>query len=202
MPTFFDGIQRSFADVAVQPAAAATGDGQIDTVQFLEAASGLTLLFDTLGASFMVVKNDIAGNITKLRTRYDQSPSKSKTLQDLVRAEVAEKQNTASNGLLWLKRALDFTVVSLQRNQTNPTEELSVSFSKSYETTLSKHHNFLIRKVFSVALSACPTRADFYAKLAAGDMAKMLEQFKAWIAALAAQVAIIDAFLHALGIEK
>jgi Glycolipid transfer protein (GLTP) len=54
------------------------------------------------------------------------------------------------DALLWLKRALEFTSLSLRRSVDNPAEELSVSFGTAYKTTLSLHHNFMIRPMFSV----------------------------------------------------
>eukprot|EP00842_Homolaphlyctis_polyrhiza_P005706 jgi/Hompol1/6136/HPOL_000505-RA len=159
-------------------------------------ANNPTRLADTLGTAFAVVKSDMQGNITKLQTRHDQAPAKSATLQDLVNAEKAEKKSTATEGLLWLKRGLQFTAFGLRRNIDNPIEELSVSFGKAYELTLSKHHNFMIRGVFSpltpvhmqLAMNACPSRAEFYKKLAGEDPAKMKEQLSAWLSALEKQV--------------
>lgn len=40
----------------------------------------------------------------KIRTRQEAKPEQSKTLQDLVNNELAEKSKTASEGLLWLVR--------------------------------------------------------------------------------------------------
>lgn len=45
-----------------------------------------------------------------------------------------------------LKRA--FT--AYLQNLTDKSEELSASFTKAYEVTLSKHHNMFIRPIFSV----------------------------------------------------
>nr|KAJ3422353.1 hypothetical protein HK105_000078 [Polyrhizophydium stewartii] len=153
-------------------------------------------MFDTLGSAFSVVKSDVQGNITKLRTRHDQAPAQSATLQSLVEAEKAENKNTATVGLLWLKRALEFTALGLRRNVDNPGEELSASFHKAYDATLSKHHTFML------AMSACPSRADFYKKLAGSDPNKMQGQLASWLGALENQVRIIDQFLRAKGIEK
>ena len=51
---------------------------------------------------------------------------------------------------MWLLRGLDFTSKALQNAQANQSEELSVAFSKAYEGTLKKHHNFVVKGVFSV----------------------------------------------------
>lgn len=49
---------------------------------------------------------------------------------------------------------MEFLAQAFLRCLENPTEELAVSFSKSYETTLQQHHGFLVRNVFSVRFSA------------------------------------------------
>ena len=80
-----------------------------------------------------------------------------------------------------------------------------MSFSKAYEVTLSKHHNFMIRPVFSLAMKACPARAEFYKKLAGPDTnndAKMKQQLGEWLSALESQVKTIDQFLRSVGQEK
>jgi hypothetical protein len=79
-----------------------------------------------------------------------ENPAVYGTLQAIVLAEQSIKKKTATEGLLWLKRGLEFTVAALSRNVHDPNEELSVSFSKAYEGTLSKFHNFIARGIFSV----------------------------------------------------
>jgi len=48
-------------------------------------------------------------------------------------------------------RGLDFTAQALRRSMDNPAEELNISFTKAYESTLRKHHKMLVRPVFSVS---------------------------------------------------
>ncbi|KAI0633556.1 het-c2 protein [Trametes polyzona] len=176
---------KSFADVPIT-------DAGVDTLAFLEAAQGVVGLFDLLGsAAFTPVQNDLKGNIAKVRARYDAAPEKSTTLELLVENEKGEKKRTATEGLMWLLRGLSFTCKALQAAQANPTEELSAAFSKSYEATLKKFHNFVVKGIFSVAMKACPYRADFYSKLAADPAGgpsvpadKLNEELNKWLAAL------------------
>ncbi|GAA5896376.1 hypothetical protein JCM3775_001999 [Rhodotorula graminis] len=159
MSTYFETVSKSFVDVPV------SADG-VDTLQFLEATEGLIKMFDLLGSTaFTIVQNDMNGNVTKIRTRYNAAPAQSQTLEQLVANEQGEKKRTATEGLLWLLRGLRFTQVALKRSQANKEEELAVSFTKAYEETLKKHHSFVVRPVFGLAMKACPYRKDFYAKL-------------------------------------
>lgn len=98
--TYFDG-KKSFNDVTIDQ----SKDNAINTTEFLEAAEALTQLFDVLGGvAFNPVKNDMGGNIKKIRERQLAAPVESETLQDLVRNELKTKKHTATEGLLWLNR--------------------------------------------------------------------------------------------------
>lgn len=181
MSTFFDEMQKSFVDVPVT-------DGKVDTASFLEASESLVKLFDLLGSSaFSVVQNDMNGNIKKIRTALLANPAQNGTLQDLVLGEANTKSKTATQGLLWLSRGLQFTAASLQETLDNPSKELSETFTAGYNKTLVKYHSFVVKPVFKLAMKACPYRKDFFEKLGA-DQAKVLEQLKAWLAALQAIV--------------
>ncbi|KAK0213136.1 het-c2 protein [Desarmillaria ectypa] len=194
---------KSFADVPVT-------DAGVDTLAFLEASQGLVGIFDLLGSSaFTVVQSDLKGNIAKVRARYDAVPSQSATLEQLVENEKGEKKRTATEGLMWLLRGLSFTCKALQNAQLNKEEELSVAFSKSYEVTLKKFHNFVVKGIFSVAMKACPYRVDFYKKLAAdpsgGPSASqdvLNEELDKWLAALSDIVARIETFYERGGHNK
>ena len=82
-------------------------------------------------------------------------PAQSGTLEQLVENEKGEKKRTATEGLLWLLRGLAFTCKALQIAQADPSKELSVSFSESYEATLKKYHNFVVKGIFSVCVHSC-----------------------------------------------
>ncbi|PPQ66332.1 hypothetical protein CVT26_011163 [Gymnopilus dilepis] len=185
----------SFADVPIT-------DAGVDTVTFLQAAEGLVGMFDLLGsAAFSVVQSDLKGNIAKVRARYEAAPTLSSTLELLVENEKNEKKRTATEGLLWLLRGLSFTCKALQNAQSNKSEELSAAFTKSYDVTLKKFHNFVVKGIFAVAMKACPYRADFYTKLAADpaggpsvSQEKLNEELDKWLAALSNIVTRMEAF--------
>jgi len=154
MPTFFESISRSFAQVKTTPG--------IDTKEFLEATEGLIKMFDLLGsASFSVVQSDMNGNVKKIRDRYVTNETANSTLQSLVINEKDEKKRTATEGLLWLNRGLSFTSKALRSSLSNSSEELSVSFSNSYEGTLKQFHGVFVRPIFALAMKACPYRSVF-----------------------------------------
>ena len=129
MSTFFDEMKKSFADVPIT-------DKKIDTASFLEASESLIKLFDLLGSSaFQVVQKDMTGNITKIRTKLLADPAGSGTLQDLVLSEANTKTKTATQGLLWLSRGLQFTSQAMRETVDNPSKELAVTFTDAYSKT-------------------------------------------------------------------
>ncbi|KAK3699277.1 hypothetical protein LTR37_016520 [Vermiconidia calcicola] len=189
--TFFDNAKRSFSDVPLDEGK----DNAISTTEFLDASESLTGLFDALGSmAFTPVKNDIMGNVTKIRNRQLESPLDSNTLQSLVRTELKTKKHTATEGLLWLTRGLDFTAQALRRNMDNQSEELSTSFRDAYGSTLKQHHSFLIKPIFSAAMSATPYRKDFYAKLGA-DQERVRKELETWLLALERRVKVLNEFM-------
>ncbi|KAK9449905.1 glycolipid transfer protein domain-containing protein [Limtongia smithiae] len=184
---FFQTMKCSFADVPVSP------ELKISTTEFLEAAESLVALFDLLGsAAFSVVQSDMNGNIRKIRDRQTANPAISGTLQDIVLSEKVEKSKTATQGLLWLTRGLEFTAVALRKNIESD-EELTISFTKSYSETLIKFHSMLVRPVFKLAMKATPYRKDFYAKLGSNFEAVKVELLK-WLSALESIVKILQDF--------
>ncbi|KZT10899.1 het-c2 protein [Laetiporus sulphureus 93-53] len=194
---------KSFADVKVT-------DAGVDTLEFLQAAEGVVGLFDLLGsAAFTAVQADLKGNIVKVRTRYDATPAQSETLELLVVNEKGEKKRTATEGLMWLLRGLVFTCKAIQNAQANQSEELSVAFSKAYDVTLKKYHNFVVKGIFAVAMKACPYRADFYAKLASDPAGgppvptdRLNEELNTWLESLESIVTRMEAFYEKGGHNK
>ncbi|MCJ1395817.1 hypothetical protein MMC18_008703 [Xylographa bjoerkii] len=192
-PTFFQALKKSFTDVPIDNS---KDNGiAIPTTDFLEATESLCSLFDVMGSvAFTPVKNDMLGNVKKIRDRQLTSPAESSTLQSLVIDELKTKKHTATEGLLWLTRGLDFTAQALRHNLSHPTEELSVSFRHAYGNTLKPHHSFLIKPIFSAAMSATPYRKDFYAKLD-DDPVQGKREMEKWLGALEERVTILKGFL-------
>lgn len=157
--------------------------------------------------AFTPVKNDMIGNVKKVRERQLASPGTTSTLQELVRSELASKSHKATEGLLWLVRGLDFTAQAIRADLDNntgvaatevkPKKELADSFRASYKNTLGPHHGFMVKPIFSAAMSATPYRKDFYGKLftEGSSEADGKTQLEKWLTALEKQVAILKEFL-------
>ncbi|KAL2166984.1 hypothetical protein VTG60DRAFT_1907 [Thermothelomyces hinnuleus] len=190
--TILDTFKASFTKVPID----AENGNAISTTEFLDAAESLTTMFDLLGSvAFSPVKKDMMGNVEKIRKRQLAAPLESQNIQDLVRNELKTKSHTATEGLLWLVRGLEFTCIALSQNLAKHDQELADSFRDAYGVTLKPHHSFLVKPVFSAAMSACPYRKDFYSKLGS-DEEKVKEELRQYLEALDKIVAILKAFLE------
>ncbi|MCJ1481919.1 hypothetical protein MMC06_002080 [Schaereria dolodes] len=189
--TWFDGLRRKWQNVPID----ASRDNAIATSEFLEAAESVTPLCDLMGSvAFVPVRQDMLGNIKKIRDRQLAAPADSENLQTLVISELKIKKHTATEGLLWLTRGLDFFAQALRHNISNPTEELSTSYRHAYAGTLRPHHSFMVKPIFAAAMSATPYRKDLHAKLG-NDPVKVDEALEAWVSGLEERVSIIKQFL-------
>ena len=92
-----------------------------------------------------------------------------------------------------LPSGLDFTAQALRHNTANPSKELADSFRDAYGNTLKPHHSFIVKPIFSAAMSATPYRKDFYTKLGS-DEAKVQAQLEEWLKALEKNVEILREF--------
>lgn len=95
---------------------------------------------------------------------------------------------------LYIRRGLDFTSQAISQNLAAPSDELSTSFRNAYGNTLKPHHSFLVKPVFSAAMSATPYRKDFYAKLGS-DQEQVKREMETWLKSLETQVGILKGFL-------
>ena len=89
---------------------------------------------------------------------------------------------------------LDFTSQALRKNLQNPSDELSTSFRDAYGNTLKQYHSFIVKPIFSAAMSATPYRKDFYAKLG-DDQPRVSKELDLWLQGLENRVTILKEFM-------
>jgi hypothetical protein len=71
-----------------------------------------------------------------------------------VCVEISNFYSLLSFPLFPSDRGLDFTAQALRRSVSDPSEELSVSFTKAYEASLRQYHNFVVKGAFGVSVSS------------------------------------------------
>ncbi|KAK6042304.1 glycolipid transfer protein, partial [Cooperia oncophora] len=128
-------------------------EGRIPTEPFLSACQGIADFVGFLGAAFSPVKADINGNVVKVRTRFEKDRIGQRYLQDLIDNDLKDHGGNlgiATEGLLWLKRGLEFmlemlTLMVQEYRSTadkSKTENLVGVINRAYEKSLKRHHGF------------------------------------------------------------
>lgn len=200
--TWFDVHKKHFSDVPV------SADQHVSTAEFLAATEATVTIFDLLGSAiFTPIKNDMLFNVGRIRTRQTEASGNTITLQDLVKDELAAQAHSATTGLTWLVRGLDFLAhavrVDLTENkdvlatEKNPKKELRESFRESYKITLSPYHTVVIRPIFRAAMSAAPRRKDLYLRLSGKgtDPEAARRAMENWVTGLEPILATLKDFL-------
>ncbi|CAJ0941793.1 unnamed protein product, partial [Mesorhabditis belari] len=154
-------------------------DGRIPTEQFLSACQGIADFVGFLGTAFAPVKADISGNVLKVRTRFEKNKAGQEFLESLIDSDLAEnngKLGIATEGLLWLKRGLEFMLHMLGRmidqynegGDRSKTESLVSVINYAYDHSLKRHHGFVSKQLFKLVIHAAPYRKTILKAVALG----------------------------------
>jgi len=175
-------------------------DGDIPSMAFVQAVEEFVPIFDRLGVVFKPVKADVGGNVAKVKKCLEITPTD--TLQALLRNEKAagthKKSESACVSLLWLKRALQFIFVLLEK--VTGGLDANKAAKDAYEVTLMQYHGFMVKKTFQMGLMAAPSTATMFGCLGS-DPAKVQEEMTKFVALSKPHMAKIDAFLRAEGLD-
>uniref|UniRef100_A0A914YG00 Glycolipid transfer protein domain-containing protein n=1 Tax=Panagrolaimus superbus TaxID=310955 RepID=A0A914YG00_9BILA len=158
--TYFTDESRMFPNL---------DDGKVPTERFLTASKTIADFIAHFGVAFKPVQTDILGNVEKVRRKYETDKEKYAYIQDLCDSELREnngRMGMATEGLLWLKRGLEFMHMFLRllvegyRTNKAKTENMTPALKEAYSKTLMRHHNFLAKQLFGVVVHAAPYRKN------------------------------------------
>lgn len=167
--------RETFFTKAHSPFPEPTLDEKIKADEFLSASNHLAQFFGILGTIFTPVQSDISGNVKKLGKFIEENPEKVVYVNDIILLEAGVTQSISIDALLWLKRALEFTMLFIDgivcdtKNGT-PNEDLRPLCLQAYEKTLKKYHGWMVQQIFNLVSRACPSRRDLLASLALGEI--------------------------------
>jgi len=169
--SFFTQMEYSFEGVQVTHDA--KNNVLIPTEPFLNASGDFLPILDKLGSkAFQPVKMDISGNIAKIRTKYDTDTHKFTSLQAIILHEKSTNTtsvaNSATDAIMWLKRGLTF-VKEFLKNVAQGEQDLTKALQDAYTSSLARHHGWVVRGVFHLAVKAAPYYNDFIEALTDGD---------------------------------
>jgi len=151
--SFFNTRTTTFSQVQK------SSDEKVDADSFLQACRAFAEVYDVIGGTtFAPLKADVIGNVVKLEGKVKDYNVK--TLEEIVEHELKQNSTKAkgsgTDALVWLKRGL-WLFCQFLTNVVNGEENAQKAFKSSYETTLAKHHNFVVKRLFSVGLMAFPS---------------------------------------------
>ncbi|CAF1400494.1 unnamed protein product [Adineta steineri] len=162
--TFFSQLPNTFAQLSC------LAFHEIHSELFLSICEQYLTLIDKFNSTtFTPLRADANGNISKLRRKISNDPSKYQTLYSIVNDEIISKtikeKNSATDSLLWLKRSVHFLSCFLHEfGQGDQTVEDAMN--KAYGQTLKRFHGWITRGVFSIAFRSVPYNEDFLIALA------------------------------------
>lgn len=131
---------------------------------FLESAYEVIGSIESFGRLFTPIVNDMRGNVKRLETKYKDNEQQFYYLEDLVLLDTDGNKHSfdaVTEGLLWLKRALEMIEMFFR----NMLEDKSCSdnvkhhLRKAYEDALLPYHGFLAQKGFQLLHHYVPTRS-------------------------------------------
>uniref|UniRef100_A0A914XIH7 Glycolipid transfer protein domain-containing protein n=1 Tax=Plectus sambesii TaxID=2011161 RepID=A0A914XIH7_9BILA len=190
-------------------------NNDIPTEQFISACNGIAEFVGFLGTAFTPVKNDIAGNVLKVKTKYNLDRENCSTVQKLVETDLSQhggRMGIPTEGLLWLKRGLEFMLELLtlmvsdykESKDKKKTENLVQTIRKAYEMTLKRHHGFVSKQLFKLVIHAAPYRKDILKAVALGQEGKedlCIDHIAAHLGNFRANVNSLVQLYYAKGLE-
>mmetsp|Transcript_19346 Transcript_19346/g.58475 ORF Transcript_19346/g.58475 Transcript_19346/m.58475 type:complete len:209 (+) Transcript_19346:161-787(+) len=191
--------QSVFLRIAALSAEALAPGGAVYTTAFLAACSEVLPIVEKLGTAFAMVRMDVNGNITRLKDCQAVDPAKYAELFPIALDEVASGEacgsRSATKGILWLKRAMEFVTALLQRLRDNRGETLPAAASEAYTETLYKYHGWVTSAAFTVALKLAPSRETFFQQFDLPPGADLMEQMQTCLKAFCPVLAAVQTFL-------
>ncbi|XP_071093534.1 glycolipid transfer protein-like [Haliotis cracherodii] len=188
-------------------------DKRILTQPFLDASRQLLIFFDKMGKTFILVKNDVAGNIEKIDKKFQQDTVKYSTLNAILEESKTGGDKVLVNahiGAIWLAHGLDFIQEMLRlliEDHENGTKSENVRdfVMGAYKLTLDKYHNIIMRTLFKPLSAAAPYRRDLFKVLRDSDDITddmIIADAKEYIVSLGDNVKTLEATIKDLGVKE
>eukprot|EP00767_Chilomastix_cuspidata_P002928 gnl/Chilomastix_cuspidata/3052.p3 GENE.gnl/Chilomastix_cuspidata/3052~~gnl/Chilomastix_cuspidata/3052.p3 ORF type:complete len:213 (-),score=99.73 gnl/Chilomastix_cuspidata/3052:313-951(-) len=163
----FEEVVDGFTNL--QPACAAATAPGLRVPGYLAAAANMAQLVGECGLQLRLIRRDILGNVRKIAAASERHGEEHlAALIELERdAGVAGADRSATTGLLWLQRALDFcaVVVAAALDRSAPFREL---VRRGYQEQLARYHGELSQRLAPHVMRFTPGRARFIRTLLAG----------------------------------
>lgn len=90
-------------------------------------------------------------------------------IQHEVDEKVTRVKNSATDALMWLKRAVWFLREFLHEFSRKEEPDMSECVYESYQKSLRQYHNWVVRSIFSLAMRSLPSKESFLEGLAVNN---------------------------------
>lgn len=138
-------------------------NNKIISKAFLESAYHVVESIESFGKLFTPIVKDMRGNVKRLETKYKENEQTFYYLEDLVLLDKDGNDNifdAVTEGLLWLKRALEMIEMFFRNmlEDESCSDNVKHHLRKAYEDALLPYHGFLAQKGFQFLHHYVPTR--------------------------------------------
>ncbi|KAJ8909552.1 hypothetical protein NQ315_010844 [Exocentrus adspersus] len=141
----------------------ANDTSKIKTREFLNASLATVFLLERIGKLFAPIIYDMNSNLKQLKEKYEGKKKEYEYLEDMILDEKEAGQTTATDALLWLRRALHFVETLFQQiiddsNKERSSSDLTAFVTSAYSGTLEEYHGWLGKQLFNVLSRFAPNR--------------------------------------------
>lgn len=136
---------------------------KIITKAFLDSAYQVVESIESFGRLFTPIVKDMRGNVKRLEAKYKENEQIFCYLEDLILLDKHGNENTfdsVTEGLLWLKRALEMIEMFFRNmlEDESCSDNVKHHLKKAYDDALLPYHGFLAQKGFQFLHHYVPTR--------------------------------------------
>ncbi|XP_062539436.1 glycolipid transfer protein A [Armigeres subalbatus] len=138
-------------------------NNKIITKAFLDSAYQVVESIESFGRLFTPIVKDMRGNVKRLEAKYKENEQAFCYLEDLILLDKDGNENafdSVTEGLLWLKRALEMIEMFFRNmlEDESGSDNVKHHLRKAYEDALLPYHGFLAQKGFQFLHHYVPTR--------------------------------------------
>ncbi|XP_055609412.1 pleckstrin homology domain-containing family A member 8 isoform X2 [Uranotaenia lowii] len=122
---------------------------------FIDSAHSVVMSIESFGRLFAPIVKDMRGNVKRLEAKYETDKEKFHYLENLVLYDKEGNETSfdaVTEGLLWLKRALEMVEMFFRNmlNDDSCSENVKHHLKQAYDATLLPYHGFLAQKGFQI----------------------------------------------------
>ncbi|KAG0466132.1 hypothetical protein HPP92_017712 [Vanilla planifolia] len=137
----------------------------METAQFSEACSHVSVLFGCLGIAFKFAEMDYVSKVEDLKEAAKSISTLQSVLDLDVKDNCVRRPQSHSRNLLRVKRGIDMVRVLFEEILAVDGNSLKDPASMAYAKVFAPHHGWAIRKAVAAGMYALPSRSQLLKKL-------------------------------------